>query len=148
MRISVPLFVGTTIVAILAGAAAPIAYTQSQAQAPKVYVVAFMKVDPAKIPDYLRLERELWKPVHLERIRAGRLQSWTLYRVRYPYGAQSDYNFVTVNGYASLEDDDRPIDDVFAKVHPSMTPDQIRKRTFDTRTLQIGEAWERLEHVE
>jgi hypothetical protein len=148
MRVSIPLFVGTAVASLLAGAAAPIAYTQSQAQASTVYVVAFMKVPPANIREYLQLERELWKPVHQERIRAGRLKSWSLYRVRYPYGAATDYNFVTVNGYASLGDDDRPIDDIFAKIHPSMTAEQIRKRTFDTRSLENGEAWDRLEHID
>jgi hypothetical protein len=148
MRVSIPLFVGTTVASLLVGAAAPIAYTQSQPQTPTVYVVAFMKVDAAKIPEYLRLERELWKPVHQERIRAGRLKSWSLYRVRYPYGAATDYNFVTVNGYASLADEDRPIDDIFAKVHPAMTAEQIRKRTFDTRSLENGQAWDRLEHID
>lgn len=148
MRLRVPLLVTIASISLIVGSIASIAYTQLQTPTPTVYVVSFMKVEPAKIADYLRLEREIWKPIHQERIRSGRMKSWSLYRVRFPYGAKIDYNFVTVNGYASLEDNEKPLDDVFAKVHPSMTPEQIRKQSLDARTLQTGEAWDRLEHIE
>ncbi len=94
------------------------------------------------------MERELWKPVHRERIRTGKLRSWTLYAVRFPFGTEQTYDYVTVNEYNSLADADRPLDDVFAKVHPTVPLQEIGRRTLGARQLVRGEVWYRLEHVE
>jgi len=55
---------------------------------------------------------------------------------------------VTVNEYNSLADADRPLDDVFAKVHPTVPLQEIGRRTIGARQLVRGEVWYRLEHVE
>src|SRR5437660_579882 len=88
-------------------------------QPPSVYVINFMKANPAKVQEYLKLEQETWKPVHQERIRAGQMRSWALYNVQYPYGTSLEYDFVTIDTYASLADAERDISAIFAKVHPS-----------------------------
>lgn len=147
MRISVPFFATVVVVAIAAGALVPAAFTQAPQPAPSVYVIGFMKVDPEKVQEYLRVERDIWKPVHQERIRTGRMKSWMLYRVRFPYGTANEYDFVTVNEYPSFEDEQHPIAEVFAKVHPSVPFEQIIGRTFGARRNIRGEVWQRLEHL-
>jgi hypothetical protein len=138
---------GVAAASFLAGSLVSTAFTQSQAP-PLVIDVAFMKVEPGKAQDYLRLESELWKPVHQERIRRGHMKSWSLFRVEYPHGADQEYNFVTVNVYNSLVDIDRDVIEVFSKVHPSIKTSDVVSRTFGARRLARGEMWRRLDHVE
>jgi len=144
-RLLIPALVPT---AFVAGTVVSAAFTQQGQPAPIVTEIDFMKVAPDKEDDYLRLERELWKPVHRERIRTGKLRSWTLYAVRFPFGTEQTYDYVTVNEYNSLADADRPLDDVFAKVHPTVPLQEIGRRTIGARQLVRGEVWYRLEHVE
>lgn len=140
---------GIVALSFLMGVLVTTAFTQSQAQ-PLVVDVGFMKVEPGKGPDYLRFERELWKPVHQERIRTGRLKSWSLYQVGYPHGTEREYGFVTVNVYNSINDLERSIEieDVFAKVHPNVRMSEISAQTQNARRLVRGEMWRRLEHIE
>lgn len=144
-RLLVPALVPT---AFVAGTVVSTAFTQQGQPAPILVEMDFMKVAPEKEADYLRLERELWKPVHQERTRTGKLRSWTLYAVRYPFGTERTYDYVTVNEYNSLADADRPLADVFAKVHPTVPLQEIERRTLGARQLVRGEVWYRLEHVE
>lgn len=137
--------------AFIAGTAVSTAFTQQGQPAPMLVEVNYMKVDPNNEQDYLRLERELWKPVHQEGIRTGQLRSWTLYQVRYPFGTEQPYNYVTVNIYKSLADADRygeSLQQLFAKVQPKLSWQEVARRTFSARQLVRGDAWYQLEHVE
>ena len=146
MRIGIPLFAAATVGAFLAGSLSSAASTQAQQpQRPSVYVVNFMKANPAKVEEYLKLERETWKPVHQERVRAGQMRSWALYNVQYPYGTSLEYDFVTIDTYASLADAERDINPVFAKVHPSAPLSDIGSRTEAARSLVRGEVWSRID---
>ena len=44
-----------------------------QAKPPKYLEVDYMKVQPGKDSDYLRVEQQIWKPMHQERIRKGQV---------------------------------------------------------------------------
>src|SRR2546425_8053105 len=146
MRIGIPLLTTATAGAFLAGSLSSAAFTQAQQpQRPSVYVVNFMKANPAKVQEYLKLEQETWKPVHQERIRAGQMRSWALYNVQYPYGTSLEYDFVTIDTYASLADAERDISAVFAKVHPSAPLSDIGSRTEAARSLVRGEVWSRID---
>ena len=134
-------------VSFVAGSLTVAAHTQSQ-QAPLVVDVSFMKVEPGKIGEYLRLERELWKPVHQERIRIRQMRSWSLYRVEYPYGAETPYDFVTLNIFNSSEDSERDVVPFFEKVHRNIKIDDVFSRTLAARRLARGELWRRIDHVE
>src|SRR2546428_6686846 len=62
MRIGIPLLAAATAGAFLAGSLSSVASTQAQqTQRPSVYVVNFIKANPAKYQEYLQLERETWK---------------------------------------------------------------------------------------
>src|SRR6185295_2351325 len=146
MRIGIPLLATATAGAFLAGSLSSAAFTQAQQpQRPSVYLVNFMKANPAKVEEYLKLERETWKPVHQERIRAGQMRSWALYGVQYPYGTSLGYDFVTIDTYASLADAERDISALFAKVHPSTPLADIGSRTEAARSLVRGEVWSRID---
>lgn len=65
--------------------------------------VDYMKVEQGKESDYVQLERNFWKKIHAERLKAGIIVSWGLWAVDFPSGTEADYNFVTVNMYDSFE---------------------------------------------
>ncbi len=67
------------------------------------YTVQYMKVPLANDNDYIRLETEVWKILHQARKDAGILDGWYLFRVLSPSGTNTEYNYVTVNAYSSLE---------------------------------------------
>ena len=137
-HLAVPALIPT---AFLLGTFVNTGFTQQAAANPTVVEVSCMKVDPLKEEEYLKLEHDMWRPVHQERIRSGRMRSWTLYAVRYPAGSQRECDYRTVNTYGSLADIDRPIADVFAKVHPSIPIAEVGRRTVSARDLRQGELW-------
>ena len=106
-----------------------------------------MKVDPLKNDEYVKLEHDLWKPVHQERIKQGRMRSWTMYEVRYPAGSQRECDYRIVNTYNSLADIDRPLADVFAKVHPNVPIAEVVRRTLAARDLTHGELWYQIDQT-
>ena len=137
-RLAVPALIPT---AFLLGTLVNTGFTQQAAATPTIVEVGCMKVDPLKEEEYLKLEHDLWRPVHQERIKRGQLRSWTLYEVRYPAGSQRECDYRTVNVYNSLADTDRPIADVFTKVHPSIPISDVVRRTVMGRDMRNGELW-------
>jgi ABC-type antimicrobial peptide transport system permease subunit len=138
---------GIAAVSFLAGSLVTAGNTQSQ-QPSLVVDVSFMKVEPGKEADYLKLERDLWKPVHQERIRSGHMKSWSLYQVEYPYGTEGPYDYVTLNTFSSIQDLEQNVGDMFRKVHPNIKIADVLGRTVGARRLARGELWRRIEHVE
>jgi hypothetical protein len=144
------------VVGFFAGTMTSAAFTQGggrpQPAVPPVVAVDFFKVPPGGGDAYLKLEREVWMPVHRDRIRRGRMRSWSLYAVQYPAGAGTEYGYVTINVYDSLaaldavsEEDFRG---VFTRVHPQSSVDLLFQRTAAARTTGKSELWRRLEHLE
>jgi hypothetical protein len=143
-RLVVPALIPT---AFLLGTLVNTGFTQ-QAAPPPVVEVACMKVDPSKNADYLALEHDIWRPMHQERIRQGRLRSWTVYAVRYPVGTQRECDYRVVNTYNSLADIDRPIAEIVAKVHPSTPFAELARRTYAARDLVKGELWYQIDQTQ
>lgn len=46
------------------------------ANQPKFMIVEFMKVAPGKMGDWVKLERETWKPIHEMRVKERAIVSW------------------------------------------------------------------------
>lgn len=144
-RLAVPALVPT---AFLLGTFVNTGITQQAAPDPLVVSVAFMKVDPAKDEEYRRLEREIWRPMHQERIRQGLMRSWTVYAVRFPSGTKREYDYALVNTYKSVADMERSIVDVIPKIHPNIPVAELSRRTFDARELVRGEMWYQIDHIQ
>ncbi len=144
-RLVVPALIPT---AFLLGTFVNTGFTQQATANPTIVEVACMKVDPLKDEEYLKLEHDLWRPVHQERIKQGRMRSWTMYEVRYPAGSQRECDYRVVNTYNSLADIDRPIADIFAKVHPSIPIAEVGRRTISARDLARGELWYQVDQTQ
>jgi len=136
-RLAVPALIPA---AFLLGTLVNTGFTQ-QAANPAVVEVGCMKIDPLKEEEYLKLEHDLWRPVHQERIKQGHMRSWTLYSVRFPSGSKNECDYRTVNVYNSLADMERPIGEVFTKVHPNVPLAEVGRRTVTARDFRTGEVW-------
>ena len=146
-RLLLPALVALIPTAFLLGTLVNTGFTQQAATNPLLVAVDYMKVDPLKDEEYGRLEREIWKPMHQERIRQGHLRSWTMYRVRFPAGTKREYDYVTVNTYNSMADADRSIDDIASKVHPNMPLADLFRRTVSARDMVRGELWYQIDQA-
>jgi hypothetical protein len=59
------------------------------------HIVDYMKVKPGMTEEYLECEK-VWKILHAERVKKGIIVDWQLLRVRFPAGANTEYDYVTV----------------------------------------------------
>jgi hypothetical protein len=79
-------------------------HSQGTAEVPQYRYVTidYMKPLPGKAADYVKMERELWKPIHQDMVNRGRITSWKLYIVSWPNGEDQEYDYVTMMEYASF----------------------------------------------
>jgi len=123
---------------LLGMCAARPARTEAQAAAPPppYAVFEFMKIEPGKAEDYRKMEREIWMPIHRERIKQGLIKSWTLWGMRFPGGTAREYDAIaitTFDKFADVENSYPP--EIFKKVHPKMTDEERGARTTATRKM-------------
>lgn len=141
----------TFALAVLAAfAAGTLLPTQAQTQKPEgAYLqIAFMKVAPGKGAEYVAVEKDLWMPVHRERLKSGKLRSWALYGLRSPGGSQAPYNYAVVNTYDKWQDlEEMGYPDLFKKVHPDKPMADISRRTGDARDMVRVEIWDLIDQV-
>ena len=144
-RLAIPALVPT---AFLLGTLVNTGFTQQSTASPVVVEVAYMKVDPTKDAEYLKMEHDIWRPMHQERIKQGHMRSWTVYGVRYPNGTKSEYDYAVVNTYNSLADVDRPLADIASKIHPNIPIAELARRTYAARDLVRGELWYQVDQAQ
>lgn len=109
-------------------------------------VVNYMKVTPEDEIKYVKLEKEVYKKLHKERIKKGQLFGWYLFQVLSPRGDEATYNYATVDMYlakggdglsAHFESWDIPMKEVLNE------EEQARLQETDaTRTLVKQEVFE------
>lgn len=98
-------------------------------------LVDLMKVEQGNDEEYLDMESKLWKPIHQERVKNGKIAGWILYRVWYK-GANDDYNYVTVTLFDNLANLEDPFEGIeLAEIHPGMERDEFMEKTNSSRKL-------------
>ena len=117
--------------------------TAQNAVARRYYVLDYMRVAPGKDNDYVRLEREIFKPFHAQRIKDKRLISWQLYDVRYTADTHREYDYVTVNVYENLAAADDPAANLatFQRMHPGNEGARLLAETGAARQTVRSEIW-------
>ena len=70
----------------------------SQNDDPSFYIIETMKSKPGMTGEYVDAEMKVWKKLHQERMKQGKIVEWYFYEVRYPSGTSTAYDFVTVTG--------------------------------------------------
>jgi hypothetical protein len=128
------------VVSFLAGTLVPVARTDTPS--PKYFMVNYMKVIPGQDP--VKIEREMWKPLHQEFIKEGQFRSWAVYGLQFPSGTDEKYDYATVHAFdkfGQLENPFANFDKILAKVHPGVKVDDFINRTEKTRNLVRSEVW-------
>jgi len=78
-------------------------------------------------------------------------RSWALYNVRFPFGTEEKYDYITVNTFdrfGPLEDPFADLGEIFKKVHPNMKVDDIGQQTEATRHLVRSEVWQLMDETQ
>jgi len=75
----------------------------AQADAANYLKLDYIKVAPAEVQDYIDHVRNNWIPLHQRRVNSGEIDSWSLYQVKFPGGAKSEYNFVAMTAASGLD---------------------------------------------
>ncbi len=115
----------------------------AQDNGPTYFQLAYMKVKPGKYSDYLKLETEIWKPIHQERIKQGKATGWYLYQVMYPSGTNAEYDYVIVNSGSDWNSIEHMWDGTMDIAKKVLTKDQLLQidKTEQTRDLVKSELW-------
>lgn len=103
---------------------------------PKFWFVNQMDVPDGKWDDYVKMEKELARPMHLEQCLNGHRAGWGLYSLVFPSGAEVKYEAVTIDFFDKWSDvvaDDFAA--IFKKVHPTKKMEDVGKTMEATRTL-------------
>jgi len=106
-----------------------------------IVVFSYMK---SKNSDYAKTEKEIWKPYMDQEIKNKRMVFWALYSVAFPSGKNTEYDFVTINVYANIEQLENSWVGYEARmknIHPSLDFTKLGKRTEDSRDLVWNEAF-------
>lgn len=105
-----------------------------QPSAPKYALFEFFKLEQGKGAEHRQVERELWAPVHRERLNRGLIKSWSLWNVRFSGGPNSEYDRVTITTFDKFTDVEGSYPaEVFTKVHPNLKVEELTARTLATR---------------
>ena len=116
---------------IVVSGACPI---ESKAQQQNPFVlIECMKVTPENEGLYLEVERDIWKPIHQERVKQGKILGWILYRIHYT-ASSDEYNYATATIFADPANLENPYEGIdFEKMVPEM--DVAWEKTSKSREL-------------
>jgi hypothetical protein len=100
-----------------------------------VLTYAHMKVPMGGDADYVKLENEVWKPMHEAAIAEGNLNAWGLLRRVLTGGSASPYDYIALNVYESMEQMMGPgiTPEILAAVHPDTEWSEIADMTTAAR---------------
>lgn len=104
------------------------------------YILEYVKAKPGM--DYLACEK-VWKTIHKERVRLGKITSWGLYAVQFPSGTATEYDYVIiteVKDWNGIESSGTGWDDLMKIVTPEMQP--IIDKTEEYRDIVRREVWQ------
>ena len=111
--------------------------------------VNFMKVDEGSDMDYVDMEKKFFKPVHTAAAEEGVMTDWNLLSRTLPAGSGYDYQYLTIDHYASAEVLNQPADNsLWMKVHGDKSdPEDILHKIQEVRKLTRQETWKLVDFV-
>ena len=108
----------------------------------KYYTIDYMKATPGKETEYVKLEKEVWMPIHRERIKMGVLTDWLLLEKNMPYTSTDAYNYETVNFFNDINFlQDSKYAEAIKKAFPNTDVNKSMDATTASRTIVKEELW-------
>ena len=105
----------------------------------KYVEINFMKTLPGKEEEYVRQEKEVYKPIHQEFINNGKRTAWYFNQLIAPLADNSKYNYVTSNYFNDWDKSYSITVDEYGKIFTKLFP----KTSFpeNVRTMVKTEIW-------
>jgi hypothetical protein len=104
--------------------------------------VEFMKVAPGKESDWVKLERETWKPMHEMRVKDGSILSWAAVSQVMPGDEANGPVAATVTTFRGWPDPTKTDwVGLIKKAHPQTQPDTIFNTAESARKIVRSEIW-------
>jgi hypothetical protein len=150
MTISVRQLIAAVVVSFCIGAlAVPVVTQEGQANPasaaanqPTFIVVEFMKIEPGKMGDWVKLERETWKPIHQRRVQEGAIVSWASIAQIMPGDESNGPLAAAVTTFRGWPDPTKDnYEALIKKVHPQTSPDTIFTQAESARKIVRQEIW-------
>lgn len=113
----------------------------------KYLSVDMMHPASGKTEEYIKMERETFKPLHLERMKAGHLRNWGLYQKVFA-DDRAGFEYVTVNFYDNLDKLGVGFEDALKKVMPQTNMNTLFTQTLAARTMIRTEVWKLVHFVD
>jgi hypothetical protein len=121
----------------------PLTFTASEPPDGQLYMkIDYVKAPPGGGSEYIKIEREIWKPIHNERLRLGIISDRRIYKViAGEPGSRYDYVITTVfNDFGEI--DDYRLDAIISEIYPSDYADGIKRRIDSAREVVRSEIWQ------
>jgi hypothetical protein len=116
---------------------------------PTFMEVEFMKVAEGKEEDWLKLERETWKPMHNLRVKDGTILSWSAVAQAIPADESSGPIYATVTTFRGWPDPTKTnYGDLFKKAHPQGDANAVAQQTEAARKIVRTEIWQVLDQTD
>ena len=110
---------------------------------PKFLMMDYMKVKDGMLDEYLKVEREDWKPLHQVLANEGNRVGWALWDYAVPGGTGSSHDFVTAMMFTDYGQIKEANDgEAFTKAHPGKDLAASVARTRRSRDVVRSELWE------
>ncbi|MBC6492477.1 hypothetical protein ACFSQD_19100 [Flavihumibacter stibioxidans] len=115
----------------------------------KYVQIDFMKPLPGKAADYVRMESEVFYPIHQERIKIGALTDWALYEKLLPFTGDSRNDFVTANFFDNPRSIiDPKYEEAFNNIPNNIDFIRLSGQIDQTRKLVKSDIWKLVDYVD
>jgi hypothetical protein len=115
----------------------------------KFILIDFMKVKPGMEDEYIKVEKDDWKPFHQQLVNENKMSSWALWGRVFPGGAAVDHDYVTSNAYATYEQmGNINYAETFKKANPSKDVQASFDRASKARDQVRSELWELIDSLQ
>lgn len=111
--------------------------------------IDYMKPNPGRAADYVKMETEVYYPIHQERMKLGALNDWGLYEKLLPYEFNAESDFFTANFF------DNPrsiIDSKYEEAFNSMPNNidfiRLSGQADQTRKMVRSDLWKLVDYID
>lgn len=110
---------------------------------PSKYVqVDFMRTTSGKASEYVKAEKDWFKPVHAEFVKEGKKDDWGLYSMEMPYSETAGYDYITANFFSSTTQmNSGNYAEAFKKLFPDKDMTTVWSTMLGLRKIIRSELW-------
>ena len=115
------------------------------ANAPVAYMMVNFVQPTVPAAEYVAIEQEVWKPVHMVRQEEGHAAGWGMYQKLMPGGTAEAYSRSTIDFYSSYDKINSGFTlDIFKTAHPTLSDEELQaanQKTGESRDFIKTELW-------